>query len=119
MPCKLHILTFRTCESVTADLRVERALQRRVFVLVDDAGARAVLQQHPDDALVAPAGRHVQGCVAFIVLQVQMARLDVVVHQRLHTLSHTDSLMANAASHAESQVTKLVTEAQTQKVKTF
>lgn len=76
-----------------ADLGVERALQRRVFVLVEDGSARSVLQQHLDDSLVAPAGRHVQRRVAFVVLQVQTARLDVVVDQSLHTLTHNMSAM--------------------------
>lgn len=69
-----------------ADLGVERTLQRRLLVPVEDMGARSILQQHLDDSLIAPAGRHVQGCVSFVVLQVQTARLYVVVHQGLHAL---------------------------------
>lgn len=81
----LHVLA----QSSVADLGVQGALQRRLLVLVEDVGARSVLQEHLDDALVAPARRHVQRRVAFVVHQVQTARLDIVVHQGLHTLTHS------------------------------
>lgn len=81
----LHVLA----QSSVADLGVQGALQRRLLVLVEDVGARSVLQEHLDDALVAPARRHVQRRVAFVVHQVQTARLDIIVHQGLHTLTHS------------------------------
>lgn len=98
---------------VSAHLGVEGALQRRLFAAVADGGAGPVLQQHLDDPLVAPAGRHVQRRVALVVLQVQVARLHVVVHQRLHALTrdthiHTRAhrnTQKSAAVHAEVKAT--------------
>lgn len=72
---------------VSAHLGVKGALQRRLFAAVADGGAGSVLQQHLDDPLVSPAGCHVQRRVPLVVLQVQVARLQVVVHQRLHALT--------------------------------
>lgn len=68
------------------NLRVEGALQGCVLGLVVDGGGGSVLQQHPDDALVAPASRDVQRGVALVVLDVQPTRVQVEVHHRLHTL---------------------------------
>lgn len=70
-----------------AHLRVECTLQWRLSVLVEDVCARSVLQQHLDDSLVSPSSCYMQCSVTFIVLQVQTARLDVEVHQGLHTLT--------------------------------
>lgn len=84
---------------VSAHLGVEGALQRRLFAAVADGGAGPVLQQHLDDPLVAPAGRHVQRRVALVVLQVQVARLHVVVHQRLHALTRDTHIHTHTETH--------------------
>lgn len=80
-------------------LGVECTLQRRVSGLVDDAAACSVLQQDLDDSLIAPTRCHVHRRVAFIVLQVQAARLRVVVDQSLHTLTHNTGSISATRTH--------------------
>lgn len=82
-------------KSTSSDLGVEHTVQRRLLVLVEDVCACPVLQQHLNDPLVTPACCHVQSGVAFIVLQVQVALVDVVVHQGLHTLRRTNTTGGN------------------------
>lgn len=68
------------------DLWVESAVQRGLFGFVMDDGWCSVLQQHLHNALITPASGDVQRRVPLIVLNVQPARVQVEVNQRLHTL---------------------------------
>lgn len=61
---------------------------------MDDSGG-SVLQQHLDDALVAPTCRDVQRRVPFIVLDVEATCVQVVVHQCLDTLPYTQTEQKN------------------------
>lgn len=72
-----------------ADLGVEGALEGCVFGFVGDCSAGAVLQQHLDDALVAPASRDVQWGVPLVVLRLHAAGVQVIVHKSLHALKQS------------------------------
>lgn len=77
-------------------LRVQCTLEWYFFQPVLDRCGGSILQQRLYDALVTPACSNVQGCVPFLVADVQSAGLDIIVDQSLHTLQrHSKVTVSN------------------------
>lgn len=68
------------------NLRVQCTLEWCFLQSVLDCCWGSVLQQRLYDALVTPASCNVQGCVSFLVTNIQSAGLDIIVDQGLHTI---------------------------------